>query len=219
MPIDLKPFQSATIDAALCAFRSRTGPRRFLVADEVGLGKTIIASGIVERLAARRPEPLRVFYVCSNLAIATQNLARLASFLPDNERKSAIARADRPSLMPTRDLPTHDSVHVFSLTPDTALPSRRRRRREGRVEERALGLALLKELLPRTIPRLCRSPSCERGAAAVRPLASTLADSDQERGNRRSDIPTNISSCVTCRAGRRTRATSATANTSPRQLG
>jgi len=157
VPIEIKPFQSATIDAALRAFRSRTGPRRFLVADEVGLGKTIVASGMVERLAARRPKPLRVFYVCSNLAIATQNLARLASFLPDNERKSAIAQVDRPSLMPTRALPTHASVRVFSLTPDTALPSRRGRRREGRAEERALGLALLKELLPGTIPQLYRT--------------------------------------------------------------
>ena len=157
MSVEPKPFQSATIDAAIRAFRARTGSRRFLVADEVGLGKTIVASGIVERISAKRSTPLRVFYVCSNLAIATQNLARLVSFLPDDKRKSAIAEVDRPSLMPTRDLPTHASVHVFSLTPDTALPSRRCRRREGRVEERALGLALLKELLPRTIPRLYRT--------------------------------------------------------------
>ena len=95
-----------------------------------------------------------MFYVCSNLAIATQNLARLVSFLPDDERNCAIAKVDRPSLMPTREPPAHGAVQVFSLTPDTALPSRRRRRREGRVEERALGLTLLKELLPETIPGL-----------------------------------------------------------------
>ena len=133
------------------------GSRRFLVADEVGLGKTIVASGIIERISARRSTPLRVFYVCSNLAIATQNLARLVSFLPDDERKCAIAKVDRPSLMPTRDPPAHGAVQVFSLTPDTALPSRRRRRREGRVEERALGFALLNEFLPRTIPGLYRA--------------------------------------------------------------
>ena len=154
MSVEPKPFQSATIDAAIRAFRARTGSRRFLVADEVGLGKTIVASGIIERISTRRSTPLRVFYVCSNLAIATQNLARLVSFLPDDERNCAIAKVDRPSLMPTREPPAHGAVQVFSLTPDTALPSRRRRRREGRVEERALGLTLLKELLPETIPGL-----------------------------------------------------------------
>lgn len=157
MSVKPKPFQSATIEAAIRTFRARAGPRRFLVADEVGLGKTIVASGIIERLSARRPTPLRVFYVCSNLAIATQNLARLVSFLPDKERKCAIAKVDRPSLMPTREPPAHSAVQVFSLTPDTALPSRRRRRREGRVEERALGFALLNELLPGTIHGLYRA--------------------------------------------------------------
>ena len=157
MSVEPKPFQSATIDAAIRAFSARKGSRRFLVADEVGLGKTIVASGIIERVSARRSTPLRVFYVCSNLAIATQNLARLVSFLPDDERNCAIAKVDRPSLMPTREPPAHGAVQVFSLTPDTALPSRRRRRREGRVEERALGFALLNELLPGTIPGLYRA--------------------------------------------------------------
>ena len=157
MAIEPKPFQRATIEAAIRAFSENEGSRRFLVADEVGLGKTIVARGIIERIAARRDAPLRVFYVCSNLAIAAQNLERLVSFLPENEHRSAIAKVDRPSLMPTREPPAHGLVQVFSLTPDTALPSRRRRRREGRVEERALGLALLKELLPRTIPGLYRT--------------------------------------------------------------
>lgn len=157
MSVEPKPFQSATIDAAIRAFGARTGSRRFLVADEVGLGKTVVASGLIQRISARRSTPLRVFYVCSNLAIATQNLRRLVSFLPNDEREDAIAKVDRPSLMPTRDPPAHGAVQVFSLTPDTALPSRRRRRREGRVEERALGLALLNELLPGTIPGLYRA--------------------------------------------------------------
>ena len=157
MSVEPKPFQRATIEAAIRAFRARARSRRFLVADEVGLGKTIVASGIIERISERRSAPLRVFYVCSNLAIAAQNLARLVSFLPDHERHTAIAKVDRPSLMPTREPPAHSRVQVFSLTPDTALPSRRRRRREGRVEERAFGFALLNELLPGTILGLYRT--------------------------------------------------------------
>ena len=156
MSVEPKPFQRATIEAAIRAFSAHFGPRRFLVADEVGLGKTIVASGIVERLSRGRSTPLRVFYVCSNLAIAAQNLARLVSFLPDDERSAAIAKVDRPSLMPTREPPQHSRVQVFSLTPDTALPSRRRQRREGRVEERAFGLVLLNEILPGTVPGVYR---------------------------------------------------------------
>lgn len=157
MSIEPKPFQQATIDAALGVFNTSTGYRRFLVADEVGLGKTVVASEIIRRMSEGRTEPLRVFYVCSNLAIAAQNLSRLVSFLPNDERDSAIASVDRPSLMPTRDPPAHHGVQVFSLTPDTALPLRGGRRREGRMEERALGIALLEELLPTKIPRLYRT--------------------------------------------------------------
>ena len=155
MAIEPKPFQRATIDAAVAAF-SRPGPRRFLVADEVGLGKTVVAQGVVERMLDGRSAPLRVFYVCSNLAIGTQNLRRLISFLPDFEIGNATAKVDRPSLMPTRESPGHPRVQVYSLTPATALPVSRRGRSEGRLEERAFGLALLDVLVGRRTPGLKR---------------------------------------------------------------
>ena len=50
MSIQAKPFQQATIDAALRTLGRKTGARRFLVADEVGLGKTVVASGIIQAL-------------------------------------------------------------------------------------------------------------------------------------------------------------------------
>ena len=40
---ELKPFQRATVQAVLAAFDRRRRIRRFLVADEVGLGKTVVA--------------------------------------------------------------------------------------------------------------------------------------------------------------------------------
>ena len=146
MPLEAKPFQQATVDAAARAYSDPEGSRRFLVADEVGLGKTVVARGVVEELSRQR-RPLRVFYVCSNLAIGAQNLRRLVSFLPDEETGLATARVDRPSLMPTREPPSHGRVQVYSLTPGTALPSRRGRAGEGRFEERAFGVALIDELL------------------------------------------------------------------------
>ena len=154
MPLEAKPFQRATIDAAACAFSEAGRSRRFLVADEVGLGKTVVARGVVERMSGHRKTPLRVFYVCSNLAIGAQNLKRLVSFLPDDEAKLATAKVDRPSLMPTRPAPSHERVQVYSLTPGTALPSRRGRSAEGRLEERAFGVALLDLLFGRRIPGL-----------------------------------------------------------------
>jgi len=146
MPLEAKPFQQATIDAVARAYADPEGSLRFLVADEVGLGKTVVARGVVERLSSER-QPLRVFYVCSNLAIGKQNLDRLVSFLPDEEAELATATVDRPSLMPTHEPPSHERVAVYSLTPGTALPSRRGRAGEGRYEERAFGVALLDELL------------------------------------------------------------------------
>lgn len=153
MPFEAKPFQQATIDAVARAFSDPAGSRRFLVADEVGLGKTVVARGVVEKLSSER-QPLRVFYVCSNLAIGKQNLDRLVSFLPAEKEGSATASVDRPSLMPTREPPSHRRVQVYSLTPGTALPSHRGRAGEGRYEERAFGVALLDELLGRRLPGL-----------------------------------------------------------------
>ena len=40
-----KGFQLATAQAALQTLSADDGPRRFLVADEVGLGKTVVARG------------------------------------------------------------------------------------------------------------------------------------------------------------------------------
>ncbi|MEQ9588047.1 MAG: hypothetical protein RJS97_08845 [Parvibaculaceae bacterium] len=45
---ELKPFQRATVQAVLAAFDRRRKTRRFLVADEVGLGKTVVAQHVTE---------------------------------------------------------------------------------------------------------------------------------------------------------------------------
>ena len=68
-----KEFQLDTIKAATKTLKRKSGARRFLVADEVGLGKTVVAQHIIDRLMKGRSKPLVVFYVCSNLSIASQN--------------------------------------------------------------------------------------------------------------------------------------------------
>lgn len=75
----LKPFQQATVHHVEKLYEH--GSSRVLVADEVGLGKTLIARGVVATTAVRRKlenDPLfKVAYICSNGAIANQNLRKL----------------------------------------------------------------------------------------------------------------------------------------------
>ena len=89
---DPKGFQRATAEAALETLTRQDGLRRFLVADEVGLGKTVMARMIVSEMMKRQRRPLVVFYVASNLNIAHQNRAKLLELLPTEiEQKEASA--------------------------------------------------------------------------------------------------------------------------------
>ncbi|MBW3596066.1 MAG: helicase [Planctomycetes bacterium] len=143
-----KPFQEATVDAVMSAFRVRRRVRRFLVADEVGLGKTVVAQHVIRRMTIRRERPLVVFYLCSNLAIARQNRRKLLEVIPSNERYDADCQVDRLSLLPAYERPSHPRLHLYSLTPDTSIPIRRRQSRDGRQEERALVHALVERAWP-----------------------------------------------------------------------
>ncbi|OQW98595.1 MAG: hypothetical protein BWK73_52145 [Thiothrix lacustris] len=84
----LKDFQRATVQAVMTRFDSADSSGRILVADEVGLGKTIVAKGVIVELlkahlrdtpAANR-RPFRVTYICSNLTLASENRQKLAVF-------------------------------------------------------------------------------------------------------------------------------------------
>lgn len=144
----LKPFQAATVQAVMAAFRKRRRARRFLVADEVGLGKTVVAQHVILQLLEGLGRPLVVFYMCSNLAIARQNRRKLLEILPTDERPEADCPIDRLSLLPACERPTHKKLNLYSLTPDTSIPIRKRHRRDGRQEERALVHALVERVWP-----------------------------------------------------------------------
>ncbi len=142
-----KPFQKATVTAALRALDGRKSVRRFLVADEVGLGKTIVAREVIRemmrRKAAHEPGPFRVFYVCSSLAIAGQNQDSLLKVLPEGLRDRAKCKVDRLTLIPTISLPKDVPLHIYTLTPETSLPDRKGKHRSGAAPERALIYNLL----------------------------------------------------------------------------
>ena len=77
----LKDFQQATVDVVYDNL-FRNGQQRMLVADEVGLGKTIVAKGIIARrildkIEAGDSTPLKVTYICSNQVIAHENVGKL----------------------------------------------------------------------------------------------------------------------------------------------
>ena len=77
----LKPFQRRTVDYAFDRlFVAEDGTARFLVADEVGLGKTLVARGIIARAIDHlweEVERINIIYICSNSSIARANLSKL----------------------------------------------------------------------------------------------------------------------------------------------
>ncbi len=77
----LKDFQQDTVDYVFRRmYLDEDCSRRFLVADEVGLGKTLIARGVIAKAIDHlwaRTRRIDVVYVCSNADIARQNINRL----------------------------------------------------------------------------------------------------------------------------------------------
>jgi hypothetical protein len=149
-----KPFQDAAIAAACESFEASGGSRRFLVADEVGLGKTVVAQQVIKRLAGTgRRTPLVVYYITNGQRVAHQNRDRLVDFLSDEDQKKALSKADRLNIIPLFDLPKMDVV-LYALTPGTSFPGKTTRLHAGRKEERAFLTALLGRAFPHLVRRL-----------------------------------------------------------------
>jgi len=138
----LKDFQRDTVDYVFARMYEEASPAmRFLIADEVGLGKTKVAAGIVaravDRLRAENPAlRIDVIYICSNSSIARQNINRLnVTGQPCHDLP------DRITLLP-RDINRlrKNSVNFIAFTPGTSLSMRSS---GGKAEERALLFWLL----------------------------------------------------------------------------
>lgn len=117
----LKDFQRRTVDLVfdrLYGPQSRT--RRFLVADEVGLGKTLVARGVVVKAIDHLWDSVKridIVYLCSNSDIARQNVSRLTP-----KGVGHVPESPRITLLPltTRDMGKR-KVNVIPLTPGTSL--------------------------------------------------------------------------------------------------
>jgi len=160
----LKDFQRDTVNYVLRRLYDDPDPTdRFLVADEVGMGKTLVARGVIagaiERLE-RDPKVDRidVIYICSNADIARQNVAKLR--IGDGATR---AMATRLTLLATqvRDLnkATADGSKIVNLVAFTPGTSFDRGSNRGRVAERALLWWLLRPVL-----ELDARPKAERRA-------------------------------------------------------
>lgn len=145
----LKDFQQATVERIDYLYRH--DQRRVLVSDEVGLGKTLIARGTVAKLAKLRREEgdnlFKVVYICSNAAIADQNLRKLRV---THEAKTESTSSSRLSMQHLNIFKQENDaelldryIQLIPLTPDTSF---RMTAGAGTVSERALMFAHLKRM-------------------------------------------------------------------------
>lgn len=127
-------------------FTDRDTTRQFLVADEVGLGKTMVARGVIAhtiRAFWDKVERIDILYICSNNAIAQQNLERL-NVMGHHAHESSGRLTLQAINMKEGNGQRRNKVNFISLTPRTTFnlqpPG-------GRIQERALILHLLEDML------------------------------------------------------------------------
>lgn len=139
----LKDFQRATVDYVFERLYAPGASGRFLVADEVGLGKTMIAKGVIAKAIDHlrgKVDRIDVVYICSNGDIARQNINRLK--VGDEEHIPLVSRL---TLLP-REIPrlkaTKSGVNFISFTPATSFDVHGGL---GQVQERVLLYRLLRD--------------------------------------------------------------------------
>ena len=151
-PSRYREFQRCTIDWCYAQLygRQHNGTKRFLVADEVGLGKTLIAQGVIGKLLNRKASH-SIVYICSSLDIINQNRTKLdISASPSSEQPGRITmiRAYGASRKRTR---------FYFLTPGTSLFIKNS---TGIVEERLYMAWLAKKIFGITDERAIELFKC-----------------------------------------------------------
>ena len=167
----LERFQEATVEAAVEALTRPGGSHRFLIADEVGLGKTVSARAIASKLQLQKGSALNVVYLCPNLDIASQNLGKLMALQenwPKPEDRLSLVLGKRPSSGRT-------DYRIYSYTPETSLPGWKPGQRTGRTAERDLIGSLLLKAAP-TAWRQIRAFDRARDGSKRRLFGSNLGE-------------------------------------------
>ena len=145
----LKDFQRATVERVDDLFRH--GQNRVLVADEVGMGKTLIARGVIAKTARLRMEEkddlFKVVYICSNQNIASQNIRKLDVTGKNAMHSVSDTRLSMQHLRIMEQAYTSAAKEEYiQLIPLTPVTSFRMTAGGGSVQERALMFAILKRM-------------------------------------------------------------------------
>ena len=148
----LKDFQEETVKHILDLFKKR---QRVLLADEVGLGKTIVAREVINRMAKKYKgdDKFIVIYVCSNINIANQNCEKLGVKQLHNDKegdktKKANYSESRLSMQHLKIAEqqsfgrksNNNDVLILPMTPVTSFSMKSRK---GTIDERALIFLIL----------------------------------------------------------------------------
>lgn len=115
---DLKDFQRETVRYVFKQLY-KNHRSKMLVADEVGLGKTIVARGLIAKAFKKHIETIpnrdfHVIYICSNQALAAQNLKKLNLF---RDETKSIGRLIYLAYEPET---VKHNFRLSSLTPGTS---------------------------------------------------------------------------------------------------
>lgn len=140
----LAGFQRAAVDHIVSRIKDPAGSRRFLLADEVGLGKTVVARGVIDALARGRRSSLKVVYLCSNTEIAEQNRPKLVDGGGTTVRRATELAVYR--------MPPVSEPQLFAFTPGTSMAGG-----TGTKWERRLMLFLFSRLAGISLSRAHRS--------------------------------------------------------------
>ena len=196
----LKSFQRRTVDHAFRRlFLDADSTSRFLVADEVGLGKTLVARGIIARAIEYLWEDvdrIDVVYICSNAGIARSNLPKL-QIGGASERSFALATRltmlatelalenDGPSFMKNK-------LNFFSFTPGTSFDMGHS---GGQRRERKVLFHLLAPHVERQTPlmnllqgRVTKKDGWRRGLDSEIPVEATIRRNFDAEFERRDDL-------------------------------
>jgi hypothetical protein len=139
----LKDFQRETVEYVFRRlYQDSDQISRFLIADEVGLGKTLVARGVIARAIAHlweREKRIDIIYICSNQDIAQQNIDRLNI---TSQRK--FQHASRATMLPVviQQL-NNNRLNFVSLTPNTSF---RLSSLPGQAYERVVLYYMLREV-------------------------------------------------------------------------
>lgn len=150
----LKGFQRDTVEHVFRALHGEGGSNRFLVADETGLGKSIVARGLIAKTIERLQDDdsvqrIDIVYVCSNMDLARQNIGRLnvtgEQEVAFSSRLTLLGRhSARLNQRDGRRTFNGKPVNLISFTPSTSFD---RGHTLGQASERALLALVLEKVL------------------------------------------------------------------------